>query len=98
MENLALLEDVTNEPVAHSQALSDRRRRTHDDVKRKPRSNAASNPCRLFGSSALVSHHDEQIDIGILPGRARGMGSKQHNAIWAELADNLADILLDMTR
>jgi hypothetical protein len=45
-----------------------------------------------------VSHHNEQIDVGILSGRARGMRSKQHDAIRVELPDDLADVLLNVTR
>jgi len=98
MENLASLQDVTNKSITHGQPPSDRRRRTHDDVQRKPRTNAATDSCRLFSCRALVSHHNEQIDVGILLGRARCMRPKQYDALWVELSGHLTDVLLDKTR
>ena len=94
MENLAFLQDLTDEAVAHRRPLPDSCRRSHDDVQWKSCANAATDSRRLFGCGPAVPHHDEQIDIRVSPWLARGIGPEHHHPFRRKLPDEFVHIIV----
>jgi hypothetical protein len=98
MENLAFLQDLTNEGITHRKAFLDGSWGSHDDVQRKSGPDALANASRLFGRGPSVPHHNEQIDIGVGSRISRGIRSKHHNALRLKLLNKFPDVLFNLLR
>jgi hypothetical protein len=96
MENLAFLQDLTNESVAHRHPPPYRRWRSHDDVERKPSANAATDSSRLFSRCPAVSHHDEEIDVRVSPRLSGSIGTEHDDTIRRKLPDELVHVIFNL--
>jgi hypothetical protein len=96
MEDPALFHHFLHEAVPLGQAPADLGRGAHEQIQRKVGAKAHLDISRFAGRPPAKGQDDEEVDIGIFPGLAPGMGSKKDDPLGAELLHQAARILTDL--
>jgi hypothetical protein len=96
MEDPPLFHHLSQEAVPLGQAAADLGGGAHEQIQRKVGAKAHLDIGRFAGRPPAKGQDDEEVDIGIFPGLAPGMGSKKDDPLGAELLHQAAGILKDL--